>query len=343
MGIKPLIFKKDPQKILIIKPSSLGDIVHSLPFLTSVSKKFPKAEIHWMVAKGLEGILQGNPMISKLWIINKDKWKKINSINNTFSEIISLVKNLRKEKFDIIIDLQGLFRSGILTALTGSKLRLGFKDAREGSSLFYTHKVITELNSHAVEKNLKIAGFLDCPISNVSFDLPFVQNRFDISKIIPKNEKYAVIIPGARWETKKWPADRFGELASKLRLKSIIVGGEADIDVAADISKKSMNKGISIAGKTDIGDLIGIIKNSEFIVSNDTGPMHIAVALGVPVFAVFGPTNPIKTGPYGKGNFVFRAEIECLPCYKRKCKDVKCMKMIQVENVLNAIEKRFNH
>jgi heptosyltransferase-1 len=132
---------KDPRKILIIKPSSLGDVVHSLPFLNVIRTCVPKAEIHWVIAKGFEGLLEGHPMVNKLWIINKDKWKKIKNVKGTINELKGLFKELKKEKFDLVLDLQGLLRSGILTSATSAPVRIGFAEAREGSKFFYTHKV----------------------------------------------------------------------------------------------------------------------------------------------------------------------------------------------------------
>lgn len=143
------------QKILIIKPSSLGDVVHSLPFLNAVRTYFSKAEIHWVIAKGIEGLLEGHPMIDRLWIINKDTWKKIKDLKGTINELKVLFKELKKGNFDIVVDLQGLLRSGVLTAATCAPVRIGFKEAREGSSFFYTHKVEGGRNIHAVDRYLK--------------------------------------------------------------------------------------------------------------------------------------------------------------------------------------------
>ena len=168
-----LIYKKKvPQKILIIKPSSLGDIVHSLPFLNAIRDRFPKSEIHWVVARGLEGLLEGHPMISKLWIINKDNWKKIKNIKGTVSELKDLFKSLKKEKFDIVVDLQGLLRSGVLAAATGASVRIGFSEAREGSRIFYTHRVKGGKDIHAVDRYLKIAKFLGSDVADIKFPFP---------------------------------------------------------------------------------------------------------------------------------------------------------------------------
>src|ERR1700690_56066 len=125
-----------PRKILVIKPSSLGDVVHSLPFLSSLNNCFPFAKIHWIIAKGIEGIIEGNPLVSKLWIIDKDKWKKVGRISGTISELSRLAKDIRAEAYDIAIDLQGLMRSGLMTKATGAPVRIGFAKAREGRSFF---------------------------------------------------------------------------------------------------------------------------------------------------------------------------------------------------------------
>lgn len=330
---------KTPEKILVIKPSSLGDIVHSLPFLNVLRDRFPRSEIHWIIAKGFEGLLEDHPMISRLLVINKDEWKKIKNVKDTISELRSLFKSLKKEKFDIVADLQGLLRSGVLTAATGASVRVGFKEAREGSSIFYTHRVEGGKDIHAVDRYLKIAKFLGCDIADVRFPLPLSFDSSRLERYLPDRE-YAVLVPGARWKTKKWPPERFGELASRLPMKFLVVGGKSDTDISNRVVNSSKGNAISIAGKTNIKELIEIMRKAKFVVSNDSGPMHIAAALGVPVFAIFGPTNPLRTGPYGKGHIIIRKGVECSPCYKRSCRDIKCMEMIGVKEVADIIRQR---
>jgi heptosyltransferase-1 len=326
------------QKILIIKPSSLGDIVHSLPFLNAVRTFFTKTEIHWVIAKGFEGLLEGHPMINRLWIINKDTWEKIKNVKGTINELKWLFKDLKKEQFDLVVDLQGLLRSGVLTAATGAPVRVGFADAREGSRLFYTHKVEGGKSIHAVDRYLKIAGFLGCDTSDVCFPFPLYKQSSSLSP--PPLKDYAVLIPGARWKTKIWPPEKFGKLSSKLPLSTILVGGKGDIDAANEIVALSNGKAISLAGKTDLKELIEVIRNARFVISNDSGPMHIAAALGIPVFAIFGPTDPSRTGPYGKGHTIIKEEITCAPCFKKTCTNVKCMNSLSVKKVYETITEK---
>ncbi len=326
-----------PKKILIIKPSSLGDIVHSLPVLDVLSRCFPGAAIHWLVAKGLEGILEGNPLLRKVWVIHKDEWKKITKFYSTVAELRKLFRSLKAEQFDYAIDLQGLFRSGLITKATGARMRIGFEEAREGSAVFYTHKVEGGRESHAVDRYLKIAAFLGCDISEVKFPFQPSVNPPFVTPYLPPIEDYIVMVPGARWPTKRWPAHRFGELASLLPLKTLVVGGKGDRMLADEVVERSKGNAISVAGKTDLMGLVSVIRGAGFVVSNDTGPMHIAAALGIPVFALFGPANPDRTGPYGRGHTVIRKELLCSPCYKRSCKNTLCMDMITVEEVAVAI------
>jgi lipopolysaccharide heptosyltransferase I len=323
------------RKILIIKPSSLGDIVHSLPVLDALHRCFPGAEVHWLVAKGFEGILEGHPMIKKLWVIHKDQWKEMTKLRTTIGELRELYTNLRAEKFDCAIDLQGLFRSGLIAKATGSPMRVGFAEAREGSTVFYTHKVQGGKDIHAVDRYMKIPVFLGCRATGVRFPLPPVSAGLT-DGLTPPGE-YAVLVPGARKPVNRWPAQRFGELASRLPLKTVVVGSKGDRALAEEVVKASGGKAVSLAGKTGLKELVGIIQGARFMVSNDTGPMHVAAASGVPVFALFGPANPARTGPYGEGHTVIRKIISCAPCYRRSCNNPRCMDMITVREVAGII------
>ncbi len=326
-----------PKKILIIKPSSLGDVVHSLPFLNAINETFPYARIHWVIAKGLEGLFENHPMVNKLWIINKDRWKDVKKLKETISEIRQLFRSFKSESYDLAIDLQGLFRSGILAYASKAPFRVGFKEAREGSVLFYTHKIEVEREIHAVDRYLKIASAIGCEFTDVKFPMPFAKGSEKVKRLKEEIKDYAVIVPGARWKTKRWSHLNFGRLASMLDIKTLIVGSSGDAGLAESIEVNSKGKALSLAGKTDINELISIIRGARFVITNDSGPMHIAAALNIPVVAIFGPTNPVRTGPYGKNHVVIKSDIKCAPCYKKSCDDVKCMESISVEMVFNKI------
>ena len=326
------------RKILVVKPSSLGDIVHSLPFLNSLKTRFPDAEIHWVIAKGLEGLLECHPMVDRLIIINKDMWKKLSKTADTIKEVKQLFKDIRNEQYDLAVDLQGLFRSGIITMATRAPVRIGFSEAREGSSLFYNVKVQGGKDVHAVERYMKIAGALGCDEKNILFPFSLCNSGMkNIEDIRSSMKEYAVIVPGARWDTKIWAAENFGRLASLLPLRSLVIGSKSDMEIAERVVQTSHGKAISLAGKTGLRELIEVMRHARIVISNDSGPMHIAAGFKVPVVAIFGPTSPVRTGPYGKGHIVIKSDLKCAPCFKKHCRDLKCMQGITVDAVYEKI------
>lgn len=324
-----------PRRILIVKPSSLGDVVHSLPLLARLSERFPDAEIDWVIARGLEGLLEGHPMISRLWVIDKDKWKNLGSFTDMISELLSISRNMKERGYDLTIDLQGLLRSGIITWLSGAKVRLGLSDSREGSHLFYTHEAQTGKSRHAVDRYLDAARRLGCPEKPVTF--PILAEPYPLSN----DDPYAVLVPGARWQTKRWPAAWFGALASRLPISSFVVGSRGDAWLADKVVRHSKGKAESLAGKTNLKELATILHGAKYVITNDTGTMHIAAGLGVRVIAIFGPTDPSKTGPYGHGHAVLTKKLPCSPCRnKNNCPELKCMWAITVDDVLETVMKK---
>lgn len=330
---------KKYKKILIVKPSSMGDVIHSFPVLNALKDFSPSSEIHWVIARGLEGLIEGHPMVNKIWIIDKDKWKKINSITKTLDEILTLSKSLREQKYDMVIDLQGLLRSGLITGLSNSPIRIGFKKGREFSPIFYNIRVKTQENIHAIQRYMKVLEVLGCSYDKIEFPMPLIKPSKSVQDIIARYSPYYVVVPGARWKTKQWFPERFSEVISTLDGYSIIVGSTSDRVIGESISHQSKEKAVNIAGDTTIQELICLIRHAKGVISNDTGPMHIAAALNKPLVAVFGPTSPLRTGPYSRNCQVVNADVGCAPCYKKTCAKMTCMKSIDAKNVLDAIEK----
>ena len=351
-------------KILIIKPSSLGDVIHSLPFLKAIKNTFHDAEIEWVISKNLKEILEGNPLINRLIVFDKDSWTKIGNLSKTVKEAIGLINILKSGHYDMVVDLQGLLRSGLITFFTSSPLKVGFKNAREGSSIFYNKKISVNGSLHAVDKSLEIAkairqgsgvrgqstthggsGKAEFPLN---VDKTAAEN---IKKLLGglKEKEYVVVIPSARWKTKRWSPENFGTLISKLSVPCIVTGSKADEQIVKEVMRFSNGKGTNFCGKTDLKELTALIAGAKAVVSNDSGPMHIAAAIGVPIIALFGPTDPYRTGPYGwseiraeqekKNIKVIRALISCSPCFKKKCKDLLCMDGISVRTVLKELEE----
>ena len=322
------------RKVLVVKPSSLGDVIHSLPFLYSIKAQMPTLEVHWVIMEELAPLLEGHLLIERLWRIKKDGWKRPGRLLQTARELSALSKALKREEFDAVLDLQGLLRSALITRLAGAGTTVGFKNPREPiAALFYAHRVYASWKAHAVDRYLKMAEFAGFT-PRVEFPLP------EMEGFTPPLEKYALIAPGARWPSKRWPARRFGELAAGLQQDSLVIGAAGDAGLAEEVASFSGGKAMPYAGKSSLRTLVELIRRASFMVTNDSGPMHIAAALGVPVFAIFGPTDPVHTGPYGNGiRVVIRVGQRCSPCRRRTCRSMRCMDEISVRMVREAIEK----
>ncbi|MCX8026641.1 MAG: lipopolysaccharide heptosyltransferase I [Thermodesulfovibrionales bacterium] len=326
-------------KILIVKPSSMGDVIHSLPVLNAINANYPDAEIHWVIAKGLEDLLQTHPMVKKLWVIDKDKWKKVSAFKHTIHDIVSLSRQLQNEHYDVVIDLQGLLRSGLITGLSKAPVRIGFSKGREFSPIFYNIRVKVDKDTHAVTRYMKTLQALGCLYDKIEFPMPLIKPSRMVEDIIKRYTPYYVVIPGARWKTKQWMPERFAEVISRLDDICLIVGSGADRQIGDTICSLSQGKAVNLAGETTIQSLICLIRHAKGVISNDTGPMHIAAALKKPLVAIFGPTNPLRTGPFSEGCRVVQTNISCVPCYKKKCERLTCMKEIKPDMVLDAFKQ----
>ncbi len=330
----------DPRRILLIKPSALGDIVHALPILNLIHLRWPTAQITWLVTPAFAGLLRGHPMISELMIFDRKHYAQSWWNPKAMLDWRQFKRSLRQSNFDLVIDLQGLFRSGFLSFQTGAACRVGFEDAREGGWVFYTHRVrVDTWDQHAIGRYLKITRALGCPDGPIEF--PFViddADRVSVRQLLANIGNYAVLLPGTIWNTKRWPVERFAALVQPLRqqfgMESVVAGGPADGALGRQIP------GVDLTGKTNLRQLVALLEGAALVIANDSGPMHIAAALGRPLVTVFGPTNPLRNGPYGREDCVVRTDIPCSPCYSRTCRHHSCMRWMMIETVLQAARRQ---
>jgi len=328
------------RRILIVKPSSLGDIIHSLPVLWELRRLYPGAHIGWVVKEAWRDIIADNPLLDEVIVLKKG-----------VGGFLSAVKNIRKAGYDTVIDLQGLFRSGLMTLLSGASEKTGFSNARELAHLFYNHKVAVPPGTvHAVERYLEILK----PIQNDRPHFPLYTDIDDAEWVkdflrtnnLSHARPLIAVNPSARWEKKRWPITSYAALINQLirELKAgiIILGSKEDIPLAEKISFLASGRPVVSAGKTSLKTLPALLERVDLLVTNDSGPMHIAAALGTPVVALFGPTNPGLTGPYGDGHIVIRKEMECSPCLRGPCIHGRpiCMEAITEEEVMEAVKAK---
>ncbi len=325
----------DPTRILIIKPSSLGDVTHTLPVLGLLRRRYPSAHIAWMVAPACAGLIESHPALNEIILFDRHRFGAAWRNPAAAIDLLRLHRDLLEHRFDMVIDLQGLFRSGWLCRQTRAPIRIGFASAREGAWMFYTHQVpIGTMDQHAVDRYLQLARTAACDTTPIEFEFAVSEgDRRHVDTLVAPGTRYAVLMPGANWLTKRWPAERFGALVEPLRerfgLASVVAGGKDAAELASAIPGA-----VNLSCRTNLKQLVALLERAELVIANDSGPMHIAAALGRPLVAIFGPTNPIRTGPYQRMDSVVRANLDCMPCYKRKCKQSSCLRQLGIEPVL---------
>ncbi|MGA2233189.1 MAG: glycosyltransferase family 9 protein, partial [Tepidisphaeraceae bacterium] len=233
---------------------------------------------------------------------------------------------------------------GWMTWATGAPVRIGFDDAREGAPLFYTHAVPSGgwWHQHAIGRYLHLACALGCDMGPVEFQFAFDDaDRAAVADMLGGVQKYAVVIPGTNWATKRWPAEKFGQLVAPLKqrlgLDTVICGGPDDLAAA-----KEIGGAINLVGRTTLRQTIALLERADLVVANDSGPMHIASALGRPLVALFGPTSPVLTGPYGRLETVVRLDLPCSPCFSRSCSHQSCLRWLEIEPVLRLAEEQMS-
>jgi lipopolysaccharide heptosyltransferase I len=334
----------EPQRILIIKPSSLGDVVHALPVLRLLRKKYPTAKISWLVAPYCSGLLEGHPDLDEVILFDRRRFGTAWKNPSAGLDLIRFKRDLRRRQFDWVIDLQGLFRSGWLSFFTRAPVRIGFANAREFAPLFYTHKIpINNIEQHAVDRYLRIAHAAGCDTDPVEFKFAVTDaDRAAVNEMLGDCLPIAVLLPGANWETKRWDPEKFEALVAPLRdrfgLRCITAGGPDTIDLANKIPSAK-----NLSGKTNLPQLVALLERASLVIANDSGPMHIAAALNKPLVTIFGPTNPLRTGPYNRPDSVVRLDIPCSPCYSRKCSHTSCLRWLGIDPVLTTAEEQLSN
>ena len=330
----------DYRHILLIKPSSLGDIVHAMPTCAAIRRAYPKARLTWLVKREWAGLVERVDGVDRVW-----------PVEATLAGWLSQVSLLRAERFDLVVDLQGLFRSAAIGWLSGSPLLVGFANGREGSPWFYSRRVpVPQLEMHAVDRYLLVAeavGAVEAGTPEFHFRIPQtdydeVDRLLNQSGVTPGTSWVAMNV-SARWPTKRWPTASFAEVADRLQQEGcgavVMIGGpEERADVAA-VRGMMKTSSIDLAGATTVGLLPALLSRASLLITNDSGPMQIAAAVGIPMVALFGPTSAARTGPYGVGHDVLTGKVPCSPCFSRTChntRPLECLRTVSPEQVLVA-------
>ena len=340
-------------RILLIKLSAIGDVIHTLPALAALRKRYPHAHIGWVVSEPASDLLYSHPMLDEVIIFPRHRFvqlcKDLRHWPDLIREARSFIYHLRSQSYDVIIDFQGLLKSGVLTGLSRGRSKLGFAGGREASSMFLTDKLPPyDPDEHAVLRYLRLAAHLDAYTERPEFSMAIGKSeRNSVNQLLKEagieNRPIICLNPGATWETKRWPSKKFAEVADvcfeNWGMVSVIVGGPGDRYLASEISGSARHPVVDLTGRTRLRTLAALYQMARGVVSTDTGPMHLAAAVGAPLVALFGPTAPWRTGPFGNRHQVIRLGLPCSPCFRHHCPDPRCMTNILPEQVIEALKK----
>jgi heptosyltransferase I len=348
--------------ILIVKLSAIGDVIHTLPSLAALRRCYPDADITWVVEEAAADLLADHPDLSRVIVSGRKRWIKElrrGRIAGPLEEMRSFLRDLRSRRYDLVIDFHGLFKSAMIVLMSGGKRKLGYDSLQELSGLFYNEKIPEEMGRHAVDRYLDFVRYVAGESGSACLDaIPEFRialgerEQQRATSLIEKHvasfpqggmtPRFVAVNPVAFWETKLWQEEKFAELCDRIReelgIGIVFTGGEAA--PLERICRRMKTEGVNLGGQTKLRELACIYREAALLVTTDSGPMHLAAAVGTPVVALFGPTDPARTGPYGPGHRIIRKGCSCSPCFRKHCEAPCCMTEITVEEVFRVVSEK---
>ncbi len=331
----------EARRICIIKPSALGDVVQSLALLPALRRRFPEATIDWVVNRSFAELLQGHPLLSE--VIPFDR-------RGTWRDFAKLLLDLRRKNFDLVFDLQGLLRSAAMTLASGAGVRLGMQTAREGSGWACHHLLPgtdRSVPAHQRCRNIAAAfGSIDGPAES-GLHIPIEARRWAKERLQSLRRPILAIHAGAGWETKRWPVEKFAAVASRFDGSVVAVGSAGEQPLAAQIVEATTTaggQGLNLAGGTRLPQLAAVLEQADLVLSNDSGPMHLAAAAGTAVVGIFTCTSPVISGPAGAQHELVATCVSCAASYRKQCPQtgrsyLGCLEEIDVDRVERALAR----
>jgi heptosyltransferase-1 len=335
-------------RFLIVRLGALGDIVHAIPVAAALRRAFPSARIDWLVSGKHREILDLVPVIDRRLAIN-DRGAAAGS------SLLAAIREIRRTRYDVAIDLQGLIKSALLARATGAPRVIGFSSryTREPlARVFYREAYDPGRGGlyhpretrHVVEINLGVLQRLGVPAGRPEFPIDAVESAAARRVAEQTRGRYALLNPGAAWPNKRWPSERFGAVAAALRerhgLTSVVLCGPGEEALALDAAAASSGAAF-VSERTTIADLVALARGAAVMVSGDTGPTHIATAVGTPLVGLYGPTRPTRNGPLAVADVTVSREEVCQCHHLRRCKlERMCLLDIGLDEVVGAVERR---
>ncbi len=321
----------EPQRILLVRTSALGDIVHSLPVLSALRRRYPGARIGWVVEEVFASLLEGHADLAAVIPVATRRWRR-QGPGKTLAEVAALRRALRRFAPDVVLDLMGNHKGGALTRLAGARRRVGARapDRREPASRVWIDEAVPLAGTHAVDRALSLLVALDA----VPLRADFAPERL-LPEIEPRGSTPALLVhPGAGWGNKRYPPDRWRQVLMGLRAATGLSAG-----VLAAPGEEELAAAVATSGEVELVPAVGMpalvatLRGSRLVLGGDSGPVHLAHALGTPVLAVLGPTDPARHGPYGAPERVLAHRLPCSYCYRRFAETKACLLEIAPERV----------
>jgi lipopolysaccharide heptosyltransferase I len=332
-------------RIAIIKPSALGDIVHSLPVLTALRQRYPAAHLTWIVNRGFEPLLRGHPDLDATLAF--DRRSNRPGLFHAASGYLNFFRHLHARHFDLVVDLQGLLRSGVMTLATGAARRVGLSSAREGAGWFYTDVVPAPEadHCHAVDRYWQVAEALGAGKGPKLFRLPVspAARQWATEVLSPCPRPWLALGVGARWPTKRWPPAHFATLAARAQQRFggtvVLVGAGDEVELAEAAARRLSGPVRNLTGQTTLPQLAALLAQVEVMLANDTGPLHLAAALGRPVVAPYTCTKVLLNGPYGQAQRAVETRVWCQGSYLKTCSRLECMAELTPDRLWPLLEE----
>ena len=325
----------EPRRVCLIKPSALGDVVQTLPVITMLRRRWPQAHLSWVINLSLAELLQGQPDLNQ--VIEFDRTRRG---LGRLAATLALYRRLRENQFDLVVDLQGLLRSGLMGLATGAARRVGFSNAREGATRAYTDCVdIPSRDLPALEKYRRVAAAFGCHEQPPPARLGITDEnrRWVRAQMSRLPRPWVAIHPGAQWQTKRWPPEHFAELARRTQQMYgagvVLVGGRDDMPLCDQIAGQLPGPVVNLSHRTNLLRLAALTSAVDVFLSGDTGPMHLAAAMGTRVVSIFTCTSPLRAGPRGQESGVVATQVACAASYLKQCRAMVCMQDLQPDRV----------
>lgn len=336
------------ERILIVKLSAIGDIIHTLPAVAALRQAYPKAWLAWIVENTGANLLRGNPDIDELITVDTRAWRANWWVG--LRHVWYVTRHLRQAGFELCIDFQGLFKSSLVAYFSGAPVRLGFprQRCREPLSAILTnlHGPILDPNAHVVEQLIALLQPLGITTAERCFTIPMSDadehfaarawRELGLTSGVP----VVVLNPGATWETKRWGELNYARLNDALirryQVRTLLTWGPGEEPLIQRVVRATTYTP-AIAPATTLLQLAALLSRCSVFVGGDTGPLHLAAAVGTPTVALFGPSNPRRNGPYGSGHVILHRQLPCSHCYQRSCNHWECLPGIEVEMVVQAV------